>query len=68
MAFRTYQNNSAFKRITFDISTEEAIKYDEALLKLRETQPNLGRSAHMRSLVQNFINESQKVKNRGKGK
>ena len=68
MPFRPVQNNSAFKRFTFDISTEEAIKYDAALLKLRETQPNVGRSAHLRSLVQQFIIDSEKRQLRGKNK
>lgn len=66
MAFRTFQNNSAFKRLTFDISTEEAIKYDQALMKARETQPTLTRSAHLRALVQQFIIDSEKRSSRGK--
>lgn len=67
MPFRPVANNSAFKRFTFDISTEEAIRYDQALMKLRETQPNIGRSAHLRSLVQQFI-DNEKRQSRGKGK
>lgn len=68
MAFRQFQNNSAFKRLTFDLATEEAVAYDKALLKLRETQPNLGRSAHLRSLVQQFIIDNEKRSSRVKGK